>query len=405
MASTSTEDFFDEQTERSLVKSTIVAKYLYVWAKIIIPQVKNRAHPPKFAAYVDLFAGQGRYSNGQESTPLLVLRRAIEEADLQQHLQIVFNERDPKSYEKLKNEVNAFPGVDTIRHKPFFMNEQVGTGKIEQLFTRTDRPRPPMLVFVDPWGYNGLTIDLLTSILKLWACEVIIFFNYQRINPALSNSVFIENMALLFGEQRASTLRDELSRITEETKGKNRSAKREEAIIEAVEQALKERMAPHLSADESVYTVDYRFRDPKHGTRTTHHLIFATTNAHGFLKMKEVMAGESKKPSDSIGLFEYSPTKATDPLPQLQLFQPERPIDVLAEKLLAFFAGCTLSTKDIIYRHHTTGKYIGKNYKDALKLLEDQGRIVAFPAKSVRPQGTFGDQVQVSFVNLSSQTT
>jgi three-Cys-motif partner protein len=402
-SSTNAEEFFDEQTERSRIKATIVAKYLYVWSKIIIGELKRRPRKPNFAAYVDLFSGPGRYDDGQESTPLLVLRRAIEEEDLRKYLRLVFNERDPKLLERLKKEIEGYEGVDSLTYAPAFLNEQVGNNKIEQLFTRTDQPRPAMLVFVDPWGYNGLTIDLLASVLRNWGCEVIIFFNYQRINPALSNSVFKKNMALLFGEQKAAALSQELSQIADDHKGKARSQKREEAIIAAVEQSLHERMVPSLQTGENVYTVDYRFRDPKHGTRTTHHLIYATTSQHGFLKMKEVMAGESKKKEEEIGLFEFGPTKQEATHLQLQLFQPERPIDVLADKLLLFFAGRTLAVEDVIFQHHCTGKYIGKNYKEALRILEDQNRITANPAKTERRKDTLGDKVQVSFVNLNSK--
>jgi len=354
---------------------------------------------------VDLFSGPGRYDDGQESTPLFVLRRAIEEEDLRNYLRLVFNERDPALLERLKNEIENYDGVGTLKYAPSFMNEQVGSNRIEQLFTRTDQPRPAMLVFVDPWGYNGLTIDLLSSVLKHWGCEVIIFFNYRRINPALSNPVFKKNMALLFGDQKALDLRNQLSQIAEDHKGKARSQKREEAIIAAVEQALRERVTPTLKKGQNVYTVDYRFRDPKHGTRTTHHLIFATTSQHGFLKMKEVMAGESKKKEEEFGLFEFGPTKQQDGESQLQLFQPERPIDILADKLLNFFAGRTVAVEDIIFEHHCTGKYIGKNYKEALRQLENQGRITANPAQSERRKDTLGDRVQVSFVNLTSKAT
>ena len=34
--------FFNESTETSLVKTEIVAKYFWAWAKVIIPQAKKR---------------------------------------------------------------------------------------------------------------------------------------------------------------------------------------------------------------------------------------------------------------------------------------------------------------------------------------------------------------------------
>ena len=71
--------FFDESTEQSQVKAEIVAKYLFVWAKVVIPSTKR--HSGKIA-YIDLFAGPGRYNDGTKSIPLLILERAINDPDM-----------------------------------------------------------------------------------------------------------------------------------------------------------------------------------------------------------------------------------------------------------------------------------------------------------------------------------
>ena len=60
--------FFDEREDQSEVKARIVSKYFYVWAKII----GARARAGRIA-YIDLFAGPGRYKDGSASTPLMVL--------------------------------------------------------------------------------------------------------------------------------------------------------------------------------------------------------------------------------------------------------------------------------------------------------------------------------------------
>ena len=59
----STHQFFNEQTEQSAVKATIVSKYFWSWAMIIMPRADK-------IAYIDLFAGAGRYKDGSKSTPL-----------------------------------------------------------------------------------------------------------------------------------------------------------------------------------------------------------------------------------------------------------------------------------------------------------------------------------------------
>jgi three-Cys-motif partner protein len=53
--------FFDESRDQSRIKSRILAKYFWAWARVIIPTAK--AHDNRIA-YIDLFAGPGRYNDG-----------------------------------------------------------------------------------------------------------------------------------------------------------------------------------------------------------------------------------------------------------------------------------------------------------------------------------------------------
>src|SRR5665648_97479 len=80
--------FFDERTDQSEVKARIIQKYFYAWAKVIIPSAKHRE---KKIAYIDLYAGPGRYKDGAASTPLMILERAIQDPDLKQMLVTFFN--------------------------------------------------------------------------------------------------------------------------------------------------------------------------------------------------------------------------------------------------------------------------------------------------------------------------
>ena len=66
--------FFEHMDDRSRAKATIVAKYFASWANVVIHANSQRVEK---IAYIDLFAGPGRYKDGSASTPLLVLQTAI----------------------------------------------------------------------------------------------------------------------------------------------------------------------------------------------------------------------------------------------------------------------------------------------------------------------------------------
>jgi three-Cys-motif partner protein len=84
--------FFEETKEHSIIKAKIVSGYFWAWAKVIIPTVKQNGS--NRIAYIDLFAGPGRYKDGTKSTPLLVLEKAIQDPDMREMLIAMFNDKD-----------------------------------------------------------------------------------------------------------------------------------------------------------------------------------------------------------------------------------------------------------------------------------------------------------------------
>ncbi len=369
MSKVKADRFFDETTEQSQVKATIVAKYFWAWAKVIIPTVKKLGRDR--IAYLDLFAGPGRYKDGAKSTPVMILERAIAEPDMRQMLVTIFNDMDTENTQSLESALMALPGIEKMRFRPDVRNHEVGT-QIVQEFESVNLV--PTLFFVDPWGYKGLSLRLINSVLKDWGCECIFFFNYNRINAGLNNPLVEAYMNDLFGQERADQLREELEGL--------KPQERELAIVEALAQALKDMGGKHV--------LPFSFRNER-GTRTSHHLIFVSKHERGYCIMKEIMAGESTTQDQGVPSLDYNPALERYPT----LFELTRPLDGLVNLLLETFAGQTLPMIEVFNRHHVGRRFIKKNYKDALIKLEQQGQITASPAK--RRKGTFADEVIVTF--------
>ncbi|WP_205632834.1 hypothetical protein [Chlorobaculum limnaeum] len=76
--------FFEEQKEQSLIKSVIVAKYFSVWANVIVSTLQKKPFSQQKIAYIDLFAGPGRYKDGAKSTPIKILEHAIGDEKLKE---------------------------------------------------------------------------------------------------------------------------------------------------------------------------------------------------------------------------------------------------------------------------------------------------------------------------------
>lgn len=369
--------FFDEALEQSQVKSAIVRKYFKAWATAIKGTVKNSRD--KKIAYLDLFAGPGRYLDGTVSTPLLVLQEAIADPDLRQMLVTIFNDKDENNSRSLQQAIDGLEGVHLLKYRPQILNEEVGVKLVEQF---EQMSFVPTLFFVDPWGYKGLSLKLINSVLKDWGCECIFFFNYSRINAGLPNDAVKEHIDALFGEERAEALRPRIERYS--------PAERELAIVEEISAALVKMGGK--------YVLPFRFKRPD-GSRTSHHLIFVSKHPLGYKIMKEIMAKESSGHEDGVPTFEYNPKFRSDGI----LFEFARPINELKEMLLEAFAGRTMTMLEIFRVHNYGRRFIEPNYKDALRELEAAGKVECDPpvAKRKKQRGvvTFGGKVRVKFPN------
>jgi three-Cys-motif partner protein len=365
--------FFDEQKEQSLIKARIVEKYFWVWAKVIIPTVKKSSVEPRIA-YIDLFAGAGRYKDGSKSTPVKVLETAISDPDMQNMLVSMFNDVDADNVKSLQQAVDLIPGIENLRYRPQILNHEVGDNIVK---TFKERKLIPTLFFVDPYGYKGLSLQLINSVVKDWGCDCIFFFNYNRINMGLSNDAVEPHMNALFGQARADQVRERLKPLA--------SKERELTVVEAICEALKEMGGK--------YVLPFRFKHET-GNRTSHHLIFVSKHIKGYEIMKDIMAKESTDQVQGVPSFEYNPATAQQPL----LFELARPLDELEVMLLTTFASQTLTRQEIYNQHHVGRRYIEKNYTAALKSLEVQGKItVRLPPGKNRRKGTFADYVKVQF--------
>jgi len=365
-----TSGFFEETKEQSVVKSTIVSKYFWAWARVIMSQVKSTVRK---IAYIDLFAGPGRYKDRTQSTPLLVLTRAIDDADMRRMLVTVFNDKDENNSRSLEQAIRELPNLEKLRYKPRVLNEEVGSEMVKMF---EEMRMIPTLFFVDPWGYKGLSLQLVNAVVKDWACECIFFFNYNRINMGLNNELVEEHMNALFGKERADALRPKLQNVS--------AADRELLIVEELCKAL------NPTGDR--FVLPFCFKDDR-GRRTSHHLIFVSKNFLGYHIMKGVMASESSKHEQGVASFEYSPADRKYPL----LFEFSRPLDDLKKMLLSDCHGKKI-TFEKLYRTHSVGRrYTDSNYKQVLKALENDGAIRAEKPGEKRRAGTFADGVVITF--------
>lgn len=372
-------DFFQEQREQSLIKARIVSKYFSAWANVILATQKKYPNFLQQMAYIDLFAGLGRYDDQSKSTPLMVLDTILASPDLASRMITMFNDKDSANIESLKATISQISGIERLKYSPKFVNMEVGD-EITAMFRNLNLP--PTFFFVDPWGYKGLSLNLVSSIIKDWGCDCVFFFNYNRVSMGIKNDAIKSHMTSLFGEEQLNIVRSKCDQATN-------SAEREGIVVHELCNALKH--------NGSRFVLPFRFKNNE-GTRTSHHLIFLSKNFRGYEIMKEVMYKESTDKSEDVASFEYNPRDLYGSK-QFTLFDYlSRPLNDLQDMILHEYAGQTIDFMSLYEAHSVDKPYIKKNYKDILWKLYDAGKISAVNPKGNPPRkGTFSDEMRITF--------
>jgi three-Cys-motif partner protein len=161
--------FFEEQKDQSAIKANIIRKYFFAWANVLKKSIINYGSN---IAYIDLFAGPGRYKDGSASVPLLILESAVQDEFLRDRLATVFNDKDDNNVQSLQTEVAKIEGINSLKIKPQICHGEVGD-EISSKFEEINLV--PTFFFVDPWGYKCLSLRLINSVLKNWGCDCVFF--------------------------------------------------------------------------------------------------------------------------------------------------------------------------------------------------------------------------------------
>jgi hypothetical protein len=175
---------------------------------------------------------------------------------------------------------------------------------------------------------------------------------------ALSNEIVKEHMSSLFGEKRLSIVLQQLSLTSN-------PLEREKIIIENFCIVLKE--------NGSNFVLPFLFKNDN-GSRTNHYLFFITKNFLGFEIMKEIMRKESSIYGEGALSFGYNPIYKQGTL----LYSPEPPLNILIDSLKEYERQ-SIPFIDLYKNHSIDNIYIKKEYKNALKLMVNNGKLTIGP--------------------------
>jgi three-Cys-motif partner protein len=144
-------DFFAQPKIASLHKLGLLGKYLK-------PLTYKLGSGWRHIWIIDGFAGSGAYETGEHGSPRLAATWAREEELRRGHplLRCINVERDPGCYEQLARNLAPWKDLVTNLHGEF-------ADHLDEILARIDRD--PAFFFLDPFGINGIEIEVIEKIL------------------------------------------------------------------------------------------------------------------------------------------------------------------------------------------------------------------------------------------------
>ena len=299
----------------SRAKHEILRRYMQAWVAIL-----GKSAFPELV-YIDGFAGPGRYSKGEDGSPIIALKAALEQREpIRPKMSFLFVELQNDRASMLESI------LDDTAIPPQFSVAVEGGKTFEDAVTRYLDTRtsggnriPPTFAFIDPFGWSGVPFQLVRRILSYPSCEILVTFMYEEINRFIGHQDQVNNFDSFFGTTAWQP-------ITLESDPRERYRQIHDLYLGQLRDSANVKYVRSFEMKN--------FRDA-----TDYFLFYATNNLQGLERMKEAMWKV-----DQSGEFRFS--DATNPL-QPVLFGNEPQFDVLKGQIMSRFQGLETTIGEI----------------------------------------------------------
>ena len=114
--------------------------------------------------------------------------------------------------------------------------------------------------------------------------------------------------------------------------------------------------------------------------------------------MKDIMYNIGEKDFNGIGSFEFIPSCDKNYFQQLEIVDLfNTTFEDFKHYLCREYSHQKITVINLITSNSPNTKFVKSQYKEALKQLENEGRISCIPDKNNRKKGTLADTVQLLF--------
>ena len=166
-------------TPHTKAKHQILEEYLNAWFPIL-------SRWDKRIVYLDGFAGPGKYSKGEDGSPVISINTILNHPMFKNTIEVIFlfidkdKSRSKILTETLSEKFTSLPS--NIKYEITTDNFSSSVKSILDSLEKDDLSLAPTFAFIDPFGYSDFPMDLVTRLLNHKKCEVLINFMSRDIN-------------------------------------------------------------------------------------------------------------------------------------------------------------------------------------------------------------------------------
>jgi three-Cys-motif partner protein len=349
-----------EAPPHTLAKLEIIGRYLDVWFKIMSSNPHNRR-----LVYIDGFAGPGRYTNSEKSSPLVALQAAKAAVNWNSstanavEYSFLFVEKKPDFAENLREVVKNESHPQNLKWSVEQGSFEDKVGGLLANLKAQGKQLAPTFAFIDPFGATGLPFNVIAEILSYKSCEVLLNLDSDGIGRLVTAQSFEKNQThldTLFGD---TAWRAELNPTVPMQK------------LSAQVLALYKRRLKTVAKYVFAFAMNSKV------AHLNYHLVFASQHPLGLEKMKEAM-----KAVDQTGNYSFSDDTVGQELLRFDFDAPK----IWADRMRHSLAGKWRPYAD--FRDYALNETPFMNPKSMLRELETQG-VLDLEATPERKKGSF----------------
>lgn len=299
-------------------KHQILEEYLKAWFPIL-SKYNGRI------VYLDGFAGPGVYSRGEEGSPVIAIRIAHEHF-LQQKLREIifwFIEKNPNRVAKLVEVLKEkFPNLpQKFQYEVVKSEFAADLAKNLDELEKQGAKLAPTFAFIDPFGFTGLPMNLISRLMNYDKSEVLITFMAGFVNR-FTDELRENVMDDLFGTHQWS----EINKMEDPDKRRN-------FILKLYQDQL-------IQATNAKYVKTFEMIGENN--QLIYHLVFATKHIRGLEVMKEAMFKVDRR-----GTYRFSDKTDPNQTFLLDYGNEENWTSEAAKMIYNKFRGQTISVEEV----------------------------------------------------------